>query len=112
MASALRRKRLPAAQSRPVEKSSVHGLSGCALAMAQNDTSTKASRPLGIGATLPEKAPRQIYNAAREATGMTLQDLILAAGGFVHGAHVVEAELARMATLSDANGAGNVPVMA
>jgi protein involved in polysaccharide export with SLBB domain len=42
------------------------------------------------------------------AKGMTLQDLILAAGGFMPGAHVIEAELARMATLSDANGAGNV----
>ncbi len=35
------------------------------------------------------------------ATGMTLQDLILAAGGFVHGAWTVEAELARMSGPSD-----------
>ena len=35
------------------------------------------------------------------ATGMTLQDLILAAGGFVHGAWVVEAELARMSMHAD-----------
>lgn len=35
------------------------------------------------------------------AEGMTLQDLILAAGGFVHGAYLVEAELARMSSHSD-----------
>jgi protein involved in polysaccharide export with SLBB domain len=35
------------------------------------------------------------------ADGMTLQDLILTAGGFVHGAYVVEAELARMSVHSD-----------
>jgi protein involved in polysaccharide export with SLBB domain len=35
------------------------------------------------------------------AEGMTLQDLILAAGGFVHGAYLVEAELARMSAHSD-----------
>jgi protein involved in polysaccharide export with SLBB domain len=42
------------------------------------------------------------------AEGMTLQDLILAAGGFTHGAHVAEAELARMASLSDAAGRATV----
>jgi protein involved in polysaccharide export with SLBB domain len=35
------------------------------------------------------------------AEGMTLQDLVLAAGGFVHGAYLVEAELARMSAHSD-----------
>ena len=42
------------------------------------------------------------------AEGMTLQDLILAAGGFTHGAHVSEAELARMSSLSDASGRATV----
>lgn len=43
-----------------------------------------------------------VYELAR---GMTVQDLVLAAGGFAQGAHTVEAELARMPNHADGSGA-------
>jgi protein involved in polysaccharide export with SLBB domain len=43
------------------------------------------------------------------AEGMTVQDLVLVAGGFVHGAWTVEAEVARLPTTrSDANDEGSI----
>jgi polysaccharide biosynthesis/export protein len=67
------------------------------LALADNDsivvlTRTELANPEFVSISGFVKEP----DSYSLATGMTLKDLILAAGGFTHGAYVLEAEITRM----------------